>query len=139
MWKENLSVSCSLTILIFSQWVHLIETAFLNFTSSDNISGYDLSKIIFIYDLPEDSGLSKCRNYLLEKTTTLFFFFSPRWWFWIRRRYSSWYITWINLHSSEYWYYCWKNTWRFNLILFPMCLWVVQKLFVLFSGMMISK
>jgi hypothetical protein len=112
--NENVSASCSLTILIFSQWVTILtktmgtpdrwpviqrlaasveryfpqttilitsdsgqpidKTAFLNFTSSDNISGYDLSKTIFIYDLPEDSGLSTSRNYMLEKTTTSFFF-----------------------------------------------------------------
>jgi hypothetical protein len=50
------------------------KTKLLNFTSSDNIKGYDLTNTIVIYDLPEDSGLSKCRNYLLEKTTTPFFF-----------------------------------------------------------------
>jgi hypothetical protein len=63
------------TILIASDSGQPIDkTAFLNFTSFDNISGYDLSKTIFIYDLPEDSGLSTSRNYMLEKTTTPFFF-----------------------------------------------------------------
>jgi hypothetical protein len=50
------------------------KTAFLNFTSSDNINGYDLTDTIVISDLPEDSGLSKCRNYIVNKTTTPFFF-----------------------------------------------------------------
>jgi hypothetical protein len=50
------------------------KTTFLNFTSPDNIKGYNLSKTISIYDLPEGSGLSKCRNYLVKKTTTPFFF-----------------------------------------------------------------
>jgi hypothetical protein len=112
--NENVSVSCSLTILIFSQWVTILtktmgtpdrwpafqrltasveryfpqttiliasdsgklidKTKLLNFTSSDNTNGYDLTNTIVIYDLPEDSGLSKGRNYLVNKTTTPFFF-----------------------------------------------------------------
>jgi hypothetical protein len=111
---ENVSVSCSLKILIFSRWVTILtktmgtfdrwpvlrrlaasveryfpetmiliasdsgqsidKTAFLNFISSSNSNEYELNKTIFIYDLPEDSGLSKCRNYLVNKTTTPFFF-----------------------------------------------------------------
>jgi hypothetical protein len=50
------------------------KISLLNFTSSDNINGYDLTKNIVIHDLPEDSGLSACRNYLLNQTTTPFFF-----------------------------------------------------------------
>jgi hypothetical protein len=50
------------------------QTTLLNLTSSDNIKGYDVTNTIVIYDLPEDSGLSKYRNYLLNKTTTPFFF-----------------------------------------------------------------
>jgi hypothetical protein len=112
--NENISVNCSLKILIFSRWVTILtksmgtpdywpviqrlaasveryfsqtkiliasdsgqtidKTVFLNFTSPDNIKGYNLGKTIYIYDLPEDSGLSKCRNYLVKKTTTPFFF-----------------------------------------------------------------
>jgi hypothetical protein len=63
------------TILIASDSEQPFDkTAFLNFTSSDNINGHDLTNTIFIYDLPEDSGLSKGRNYLVNKTTTPFFF-----------------------------------------------------------------
>jgi hypothetical protein len=50
------------------------KTTLLNFTTSDNIKGYDLTNTIVIYDLPEDSGLSKGRNYIVNKTTTPFFF-----------------------------------------------------------------
>jgi hypothetical protein len=63
------------TILIASDSGKSVDkTKLLNFTSSDNINGYDLTNTIVIYDLPEDSGLSKCRNYLVNKTTTTFFF-----------------------------------------------------------------
>jgi hypothetical protein len=63
------------TILIASDSGKLIDkTKLLNFTSSDNIHGYNLSKSIVIYDMAEDSGLSKCRNYLVNKTRTPFFF-----------------------------------------------------------------
>jgi hypothetical protein len=63
------------TILVASDSGQPIDkTAFLNFTSSDNINGYDLTNSIVIYDLPEDSGLSKGRNYLVNKTRTPFFF-----------------------------------------------------------------
>jgi hypothetical protein len=50
------------------------KVALLNFTSSDNIKGYDLMKTLFIYNMPEDSGLSTCRNYLVNITKTPFFF-----------------------------------------------------------------
>jgi hypothetical protein len=112
--NENISVSCFLKILIFSQWVTILtktmgtsdrwpvlrrlatsveryfpqtkifiasdsgkpidKNMFLNFISSDNSNEYDLRKNVFVYDLPEDSGLSKSRNYLLNITTTPFFF-----------------------------------------------------------------
>jgi hypothetical protein len=63
------------TILIASDSGKSIDkTTLLNFTSSDNIKGYGLTNTIVIYDLPEDSGLSKGRNYLVNKTTTPFFF-----------------------------------------------------------------
>jgi hypothetical protein len=63
------------TILIASDSGKSIDkTKLLNFTSSDNIHGYNLRKTTVIYDMAEDSGLSKCRNCLLEKTTTAFFF-----------------------------------------------------------------
>jgi len=112
--SKNLAVSCSVTILVFSQWVTVLTKtmrtsdrwavvqrqvasveryfpqtmiriasdsgqkintiAFLNFTSSDGIKGYDLMKNVYIHNMPEDSGLSICRNYLVNKTTTPFFF-----------------------------------------------------------------
>jgi hypothetical protein len=50
------------------------RNAFLNFTSFDNINGYNLNTTLFIHNMPEDSGLSKCRNYLVNLTFTPFFF-----------------------------------------------------------------
>jgi hypothetical protein len=110
----DISVSCSVPILVFSQCVTVLtktmgtpdrwpsirllaesvqryfpetrvlvasdsgqpidKTVFLNSTSVDNINRENLSITITIYDLPEDSGLSKGRNYLVNQTTTPFFF-----------------------------------------------------------------
>ena len=51
------------------------KTVFLNFTSSDkDIKGHDLIETLFIHNMPEDSGLSICRNYLVNITSTPFFF-----------------------------------------------------------------
>jgi hypothetical protein len=112
--SEKVTVSCSLTILVFSKWVTILtktmrtidrwpvvqrlaasveryfpqtkvliasdsgqkidKVAFLNFTLFNNIQGYDLLKTLFIHNMPEDSGLSTCRNYLVNITKTPFFF-----------------------------------------------------------------
>ena len=112
--NEHVSVKCSVTILIFSQWVTVVTKsmgtpdrwpvvqrlaasveryfpgttiriasdsgkkidvdALLHFTTKDYITGRDLKKSVIVHDLPEDSGLSSSRNYLVKATKTPFFF-----------------------------------------------------------------
>ena len=110
----NIKASCSVVILIFSQWVTVLtktmgtvdrwpviqrlvasitnyfpytrihigsdsgenidKEKFLDFISSEGIRGNDIRNTIYIHDLPEDAGLSYCRNYLVNVTSTPFFF-----------------------------------------------------------------
>ena len=62
-------------IHIASDWGQTIDkTAFFNFTSVENISGFTLNGTVAIHDLGDDSGLSYCRNHLVNVTVTPFFF-----------------------------------------------------------------
>ena len=112
--SNSQSLNCSLTILVFSQWVTFItktmgtydrwtsvkrlaksidkffpqsdlhiasdsgrpinRTVFFRFLSSNGQTVESSSEHVFIHDLPEDSGLSFCRNYLVNLTSTPFFF-----------------------------------------------------------------
>lgn len=63
------------TIHIASDWGQPIDRkAFFDFTSADNVNGSRLSNTVTIHNLPEDSGLSFCRNHLVNATLTPFFF-----------------------------------------------------------------
>ena len=45
-----------------------------NFTANDGMVGDEIKKNAIVHDLPEDSGLSSSRNYLVKATKTPFFF-----------------------------------------------------------------
>jgi glycosyltransferase involved in cell wall biosynthesis len=62
-------------IHIASDWGQTIDNvAFFNFTSADGIVGRTLNDTVTIHNLPDDSGLSTCRNHLVNVTSTPFFF-----------------------------------------------------------------
>ena len=60
---------------VASDWGEVIDRKkFFNFTSAEQITGSTLNQTVVIHDLPEDSGLSYCRNHLVKETVTPFFF-----------------------------------------------------------------
>lgn len=63
------------SVHIASDWGQSIDkNAFFNFTSSNNIDGFSLNSTVSLHNLPDDSGLSFCRNHLVNVTSTPFFF-----------------------------------------------------------------
>ena len=50
------------------------KSRLLNFTLIDTISGHRLMRSVLIHNMLEDSGLSACRNYLVNHISTPFFF-----------------------------------------------------------------
>ena len=50
------------------------KSLLLNFTLFDSSNGHRLMRSVLIYNMPEDSGLSACRNYLVNHISTPFFF-----------------------------------------------------------------